>query len=274
LTLIETIQVDLFTLFERRPTVALDVSKQVANHIATARTVLSSVEHHGPIVIGPLEQELKKYVPVATNFSELFQGLSTYLNEVTQNMQNADIALAQERADDPQYREKRDNAVQELTKTISRVKEILPDSHLSQYGLDGTPPSSPDGLINYGLKIIGLLKEKPELLNPPEYSFIQFNVDFVIEYLTACINNLSESLIDVKREEREAQATLENRDQKIAEWKSAYVGVASILAGFYQLAGRIDLADRIRPTVRKTSGAGKETEPVTEPVVENEESPA
>jgi|GEM_PF-2767807 hypothetical protein len=79
-----------------------------------------------------------------------------------------------------------------------------------------------------------------------------------------------EICICVKREEREVQASLENREQKISEWKNAYVGVASILAGFYQLAGRIDLADRIRPTVRKTTGAGKETEPV----VENEKSPA
>ncbi|NLL14852.1 MAG: hypothetical protein GX267_15720 [Fibrobacter sp.] len=64
-----------------------------------------------------------------------------------------------------------------------------------------------------------------------------------------------------------------NHDQKIAEWKNSNVGVASILAGFYQLAGSIDLADRIRPTVRKTTGAGKETEQEAEPVKENEESP-
>jgi hypothetical protein len=103
---------------------ALDVSKQVANHIATSRTVISSVEHHGPIVIGPLEQELKKYFPEGTNLSGIFQGLAAYLRDVTQNMQNADIALAQERADDPHYREKRDKSVQNLTKLISRIKDV------------------------------------------------------------------------------------------------------------------------------------------------------
>ena len=47
-----------------------------------------------------------------------------------------------------------------------------------------------------------------------------------------------------------------NHDQKIAEWKNSNVGVASILAGFYQLAGRHRSADRI-VTVRKTTGAVK-----------------
>jgi len=240
--------------------VALDVSKQVANHIATARTVLSSVEHHGPIVIGPLEQELKKYVPVATNFSELFQGLSTYLNEVTQNMQNADIALAQERADDPQYREKRDNAVQELTRYISRAKSVIPDALLVQYGVNGTTPYNHDELINYSLKFMGLLKENPDAVNITEDGFsVHIDVDSMIKVITDSTNTLSNSLVNIKREEREAQASLENRNQKIAEWKNAYVGVASILSGFYQLAARVDLADRIRPTVRKTAGAAQET---------------
>ncbi len=248
---------------------ALDVSKQVANHIATARTVVSSVEHHSSIIIDPLEQELKKFSSVVTNFSELFLGLTAYLNGITQVMQNADIALAQERADDPQYREKRDAAIQGLTKLISRVKSVLPDALMAQYGLDGTAPTSSDGLINYGLKILGLVKEKPELINTTEDGFsIQVNVDSIIESLTGSIKNLTDSLLDVKREEREAQASLENRDKKIAEWKGAYVAVASILAGFYQLAGRVDLADRIRPTVRKTTGTVQETEDA----IENDEA--
>jgi len=240
--------------------VALDVSKQVANHIATARTVVSSVEHHGSIVIGPLEQELKKYVPVTTNFSELFQGLSTYLKEVTQNMQNADIALAQERADDPQYRETRDKAIQDLTRLISRSKSVIPDSLMVQYGVYGTTPYNPDELINYSLKILGLLKENPDSVNTTEDGFsVHIDVDSMIKVLTDSVNTLSNSLVNIKREEREAQASLENRNKKIAEWKNAYVGVASILSGFYQLAARVDLADKIRPTIRKTAGVVQET---------------
>ena len=76
-----------------------------------------------------------------------------------------------------------------------------------------------------------------------------------------------EICICVKREERGSGVT--KPGTKISEWKNAYVGVASILAGFYQLAEesiwRIEYV-----LVRKTTGAGKETEPV----VENEKSPA
>ena len=40
--------------------------------------------------------------------------------------------------------------------------------------------------------------------------------------------------------------------------------MASILAGFYQLAGRVDLADRIRPTTRKVTGTAREETVETE----------
>jgi len=244
---------------------ALDVSKQVANHVATSRTVVSSVEHHGSVVIGPLEQELKNYFPEGTNLSGIFQGLATYLRDVTQNMQSADITLAQERADDPQYRENRDTSVQNLTKLISRIKSVIPDSLMAQYGINTTTPYDPDELVNYGLKILGLLKEKPELINSTGDKFnLMIDVNSIIEILTSSINDLTNSLNDVNREEREAQVSLGNRNQKIAKWKSTYVGVASILAGFYQLAGRVDLADRIRPTTRKVTGTDRQETVETE----------
>jgi hypothetical protein len=62
------------------------------------------------------------------------------------------------------------------------------------------------------------------------------------------------SLDDVKLEERELQAAINFRGQKSDEWKNGYYAVASILSGLYQLGGKSDLADKIRPTVRKSSG--------------------
>ena len=89
---------------------------------------------------------------------------------------------------------------------------------MAQYGIDSTTPYDPNELVNYGLKILGLLKEKPELINSTGDIFnLMIDVNSIIEILTRCINNLANSLNDVKREEREEQASLGNRNQKIVE---------------------------------------------------------
>jgi hypothetical protein len=236
---------------------ANDVSKLVATCLATTREVVSSIELHGPIVAGPLKTELQKFSPVEINVDSIFSSLSSYFNGVARNLQDADIALAQEVADDPKCRENRDNGSSQLNKTIGRIKSILPEETLVSLGLGGTIPTVPDALINYGRKIAGLISENPGVFETPETNGIVVKIDATstLDNLNKGINNLVTALDDVKREEREYQAALEHRDAKLQDWRNAYVATASVLAGFYQLAGRTDLADRIRPTIRKASSS-------------------
>jgi hypothetical protein len=93
------------------------------------------------------------------------------------------------------------------------------------------------------------------------------DVATMIQSLEKCINNLVKSLDDVKLEERELQAAINFRDQKSDEWKTGYYAVASIISGLYLLGGRSDLAEKIRPTVRKSASDVVVPEPDPAPPV-------
>lgn len=237
---------------------AFDVSKQVAGLLATTREVVSSAENHGPIIVDPLKTELGNYTSTENlDLSHLLTTLTAYFNAKASALRDADIALAQERADDPQFREKRDSAIASANKVITKVKSVLNETALLAYGLSSRTPDSPDAIINYIRKIIAMLKEKPEVVSTEtgnEDEFVKVDVGSMINLLTKCADNIEQALSDVKREERELQAAIDFRDLKLKEWKDAYIPVASILSGLYQLGGKSDLADKIRPTVRNSSG--------------------
>jgi hypothetical protein len=65
---------------------------------------------------------------------------------------------------------------------------------------------------------------------------------------------LQTALDATKREEREAQLTLEAKNRAAEAWQQTYQGVGSALYGLYLLAGRKDLAERVMPTARRRSG--------------------
>jgi hypothetical protein len=243
---------------------AIDVSKQVAGLLAVTREVVSSTENHGPLIVDPLKTELGNYTSTEGFDPSVFITiLKAYLNSKASALRDADIALAQERADDPQFRDKRDSAIASANKVVTKVKSVLNESALIAFGLSSKTPDAPDAVINYIRKIIALLKVKPEAVNTEsgdEDEFVTVNVETMINSLTKCADNIELALSDVKREERELQAAIDFRDLKLKEWKDAYIPVASILSGLYQLGGKSDLADRIRPTVRKSSG-GEVVEP-------------
>lgn len=83
--------------------------------------------------------------------------------------------------------------------------------------------------------------------------------------LDAAVAPLREVMQGMLVDERENEAALTARDRAIAEWAIIYQGVANMLSGLYRLAGRDDLADRIRPTVRRAEGLDQppaEPEPI------------
>ena len=65
---------------------------------------------------------------------------------------------------------------------------------------------------------------------------------------------LDVALATVRREHREAEQALVERDRVIAAWTDIYQSCASIAEGLLRLAGRPELAARVRPTERRARG--------------------
>jgi hypothetical protein len=71
---------------------------------------------------------------------------------------------------------------------------------------------------------------------------------------------------DDDREARELEDAYSLRDRAIAAWSDAYQGTATALEGLYRRAGRKDLAEKVRPNLRKLRGE--------DPGAEEAEAPA
>jgi hypothetical protein len=57
-------------------------------------------------------------------------------------------------------------------------------------------------------------------------------------------------------EERENEGALTDRDRALEDWRTVYQGVATTLSGLYRLAGREDLAERMRSVHGSTAPSG------------------
>ena len=74
---------------------------------------------------------------------------------------------------------------------------------------------------------------------------------------------LDSGLGAVAREAREAQAAMSQRNAALTEFDQSQGGVAAVLSGMLQLAGKPDLADRVRPTL--TRRPARSEDPAPEP---------
>ncbi|MDI3289879.1 hypothetical protein [Polyangium sp. 15x6] len=67
-------------------------------------------------------------------------------------------------------------------------------------------------------------------------------------------NTRAKALADMQREELELADQLGRRDQQVLAWVEDHQGIADTLIGLFRLAGRKDLAERVRPTSRALAG--------------------
>ncbi|MEO5731559.1 MAG: hypothetical protein ABI134_17965 [Byssovorax sp.] len=80
---------------------------------------------------------------------------------------------------------------------------------------------------------------------------------------------LDTQLKDVARELREAQATLDAKNQARAAYDELFGGAATTLTGLLRLAGKADLAAKVRPSARRPGQTAVDAEdrtPAEQPV--------
>lgn len=102
------------------------------------------------------------------------------------------------------------------------------------------------------------ITEKPKQLG------VKVDGKLLGQTLRVAAEQLEEALADVRREERELQLTQKRRNETMATWNARYPGVADVATGLFELAGRGDLADLVRPTARRRAGLTEEGDVVEE----------
>jgi len=239
-----------------------NMSIQVQNRAKVAEYVGSSVKVHGDAVAKALAENVAG-LDVAT----VHKVLDALVGHLESRTRDAEHAYTAEQADDPPIRNARDQAAARLIETLQQLREVVgqtlgPDG-VARYGLTGQTPRVPQALAEHAGNVVSLLRKHPAA---GEGRFVkELRTEKAADQLAPMVDALSEQLGRVDREVRELQAALVDRDRAVAQWMGDYPGIASILEGMYRLAGNTELADRIRPTARRTSGQATDLDDASEP---------
>jgi hypothetical protein len=234
------------------------VSRMVADRLAIANTVTSSIQIHGPEVAPALEKKLfPAGAPNGFSGQGMLTALSGLLGRKTDALVTADRAHATELADDDAFRTSREERRVELSGYLSSLRESLSRNYgpavAAAYGLPSALPDDAQGLLSLA-GIVEALLRKRALTEKPKRKSLAVDPIAAADDLKAAAGDLEATLTDVEREKREAQITLNAKNEAMAEWGTTYQGVADAAAALYVLAGRPDLAERVRPTARRRAG--------------------
>lgn len=116
-------------------------------------------------------------------------------------------------------------------------------------GLDVDWAARPDLLLSQARSAVELMRQSKTL--KPTAAGVKVDLRTLAKSIEVDCDKLQASLAAVNREERLAQETYQERELRAQEWERAYPGVAEVFTGLCILAGRDELAARVKPTVRK-----------------------
>lgn len=126
---------------------------------------------------------------------------------------------------------------------LERSAEIVP--------VEGPTAENPEALWRQAELTVSRLR-KPDLASPSvALDAVDFVPSQVADELETDVTALRQSLDAVGLERRKAESTLSARDQMVGESDLVLRGSVRLLTGYFLLAGRPDLARRIRLTLRR-----------------------
>lgn len=247
----------------------MTISKLIADRVAILRTVRAALHVHTPEIVADLEKFLFPAGPPQNLTVEGFlMALENGLVRYCDGLIIADENHATELADDGAYRAKRDADIQELRNYHTSLRDVVARNYGPEvtvaYGLAGALPEDAQMLLNTSKNAAKLLRSRP-LKETARNKSLKLDPIAAADDLDAYHTALTTSLEDVEREKREAQITLSAKDAQIARWPVVYSGTADAAAALFVLAGRPELAEKVRPTARRRAGTPEAEDTTTPP---------
>jgi hypothetical protein len=244
-----------------------EVSKTVGDRLVFSDAVVQAIEVQGEHVTSSVTRSVGGSLPAGLLLDVFARWLAQTLRASSTKLREADLAHALELADDPAARRARDDANTALRGVMIRTSSLVRGAYdvpfSESVGLEAALESRPDMLLTQSTNAARLLARA----TAPTTGTVGATVDLtqLARELDARVAALRAGLEGVKREEREAQQTLSQRDAALAEWSRVYGGVGEIFAGLATLAGLDDLASKLRPTTRRQAGIPDVPSTPTEP---------
>jgi hypothetical protein len=255
----------------------MTVSKQVLQRLRASRMVVQVADTHRTSLANQLQQLFSDQVPGEdpANWEQAIQLLGKLLQKATQSMEQAEQVHQAEIADDLAPRVQRDDAAAELYRLLIQFRDALRvvygENVLQTMGFKGNTPQDPLHLQQLTHQVQAGLSKLPS--NPANMDVVHFDFPKMVEKLTEPLARLTQAMDDVTRESRELEITQRQKQRTMDNHDRTYGSVATVLSHLFVLASEPELADRVRPTMRRSSSGQEEPvlpdlpdEPSEEPV--------
>jgi len=255
------------------------LSVQVQNKLSVAEKVVASARTHGPkvaVVIADLAKDLQGSGTKVTveSVTAIIDFVADGLVAANTQLRNSELRYYTEKADDAPVRADRDRSVIRVNDLLvqlrTSIEGTLGASAVIKYGFGGEIPRTPHKLVNYAENVVQQLNTHPQqVVTSLGASFSTAPAAMAVK---AGLDELTALVGDDNREARELEDAQTTRNRAADAWTDVYQGAASTLEGLYRTAGYGELAERVRPTLRKARGeeAGDEANTAPEPTASTE----
>lgn len=248
-------------------------SKQITDREKSALAVVAVGETQAEATAAALGKVLEPHLANGEslpNLALLLKLVSRALDASKTRMVDADAAHEAELGDDEPIRRARDEAASALSERIVELREVLTGLYgaaTASAVFAGPTPVDPVVLSRFAGEVATQLARVK--LPAPRLKGANLDTAEIASALQERRTTLDMQLKDVARELREAQATLDAKNQAMAAYDELFGGAATTLAGLLRLAGKTDLAAKVKPSTRRpgqTAGDVEDRTPAEPPV--------
>ncbi len=233
--------------------------KMVRNRRKSSLSVESSVEIHGEQVVAGLEKDFADRLQEGEAMPP-FLMILLFLQRMLATAREGLVSVAArhlvEIDGDNKTRRRRDELSKRLEVKGRRIRDVLDrifgeGAGLEIAGLDRRTAQEPVDMLAQTERIMERLRNVDVEAQQPELPGFVMDPESLIADLEPDYRELSEVVQDVNRENRRSDATLITKNKAMEENDLVFRYCASVLAGFYGLAGHEELARRVTPSIRR-----------------------
>ena len=239
-------------------------SKQITDREKSAGAVVAVGETQAEAAGGALGKLLTPHLAkgeALPNLALVMTLVSRALDTSKARMVEADAAHEAELGDDEPVRKARDEAAAALSDKLVELREVLTGVYgtaAASTVFAGPTPEDPVVLSRFAGEVATQIARVK--LPAARIKGAKLDTAEIASTLQDLRATLHTQLKDVAREVREAQATLDAKNQARAAYDELFGGAATMLTGLLRLAGKPDLAAKVKPSVRRPGQTASDAE--------------
>jgi hypothetical protein len=233
--------------------------------IQYARGVVAVTRLNVDPIISGIQRRFGEQAIQAEATRALLLGHGDLLEVLTSDFEASITKLLKESTEDILAREGRDTAHQTLARllggTRTRMRDSFSETEMRAFRLRARNPTSYEGMLRYASDVVALMEQNPRTVKDAFGATMDTQV--MAAALRPAVETYRDALDAVEREQRETQQARAARTEAEEKFRDGLVNIAAIVEAYLRMAGLDELADRVRPTLARTTGEAESDLPVT-----------